>query len=239
MLTFVTENGEIAKSIGAALAVPLKAAGFRKRANSFNRRARDGLVHVVSLQLGPYERFGAPAAPEHTLDLWGRFTVNLGVYVPEMGRMGAPRGNWVNEYNCQLRWRLGRLMPDRLEQWWDLRDRLALEEVLTALVDYALPKLDSFADADSVLVAYATEGHRAFGSIANRSVALDVADLYIARGDQASAEDLLRWYIDQLLSDREPHVPHQGYVREYLAERGMGHLDGPLRQNPGARATSP
>lgn len=64
MLTSMTENGEIAKSIGAALAVPLKAAGFRKRANSFNRPARDGMVHVVSIQLGPYEHFGAPAVPD-------------------------------------------------------------------------------------------------------------------------------------------------------------------------------
>ncbi|GEM_PF-1284397 len=227
MLMSVTENGEIAKSIGAALAVPLKAAGFRKRANSFNRAVRDGMVHVVSLQLGHYERFGETVVPGS--DLWGRFTVNLGVYVPEMSRMGSPRGSWVNEYNCQLRWRLGKVMPDGLDQWWDLRDRLSLEEVVSAVVDYGLPRLASFPDADSVIAAYATEGHRAFGSIANRSVALDVADLHIARGDQASAEGLLRWYVDQLVSDHDPHMPHQGYVREYLAERGMGHLGGPLR----------
>ncbi|MFF2053927.1 DUF4304 domain-containing protein [Leifsonia sp. NPDC058194] len=223
----MTENGEIAKSVGAALAVPLKAVGFRKRANSFNRRTHDGMVHVMSVQLGRYERFGETVVSGS--DLWGRFTVKLGVYVPEMGRMGSPRGSWVNEYNCQLRWRLGNVMPDGLDQWWDLRDRLSLEEVTSAVVDYAVPKLDSFPDAEGVLAAYATDGCRAFGGIANDSVALDVADLHLARGDQASAENLLCWYIDQLASDSDPRVPHHAYVREYLAVRGMGHLGDRLR----------
>lgn len=185
------------------------------------------MVHVVSIQLGPYERFGETVIPG--LDPWGRFTVNLGVYVPEMRRMSSPRGSWVTEPICRLRWSLGNVMPDGLDQWWDLRDRLSLEEVLSAVVDYAVPKLDWFPDADSVLAAYVTEGYPAFGRVANRSAALDVADLHIARGDQASAEDLLRWYVDQLVSDQDPHLGHHARVREYLAERGMGHLDGPLR----------
>lgn len=220
----MTENGEIAKSIGAALGVPLKAAGFRKRANSFNRSVRDGLVHVVSLQLGPFDPSGMHAVPGLVPDLYGRYTVNLGVYVPEMGRMSSPRSSWVNEYNCQLRWRLGTLMDGGSDRWWDLRDRLSMEEVLSALIDRGLPKLDSFPDADSVLAAYAAEGHRALGDIANRSVALDVADLLIARNERKAAEDLLRWYVGELVTDPNPHIPHQGYVRDYLIARRMEHL---------------
>lgn len=87
----MTENGEIAKSIGAALGVPLKAVGFRKRANSFNRSVRDGLVHVVSVQLGPFGPSGIHAVPGLVPDLYGRYTVNRGIHVPEMGRR-AVRG---------------------------------------------------------------------------------------------------------------------------------------------------
>lgn len=89
----MTENGEIAKTIGAALGVPLKAAGFRKRANSFNRSAQDGIIHHVSIQLGSYDPSGIHAVPGLIPDLYGKFRVNLGVYVPAMNRMGGSRSS--------------------------------------------------------------------------------------------------------------------------------------------------
>jgi hypothetical protein len=70
----------------------LKRAGFRKRRHSFNREAEPGIVQVVSFQLGR--------------NLYRRFTINLGVYVPEMVLdEHERRDGWVNEYNCQLRQR--------------------------------------------------------------------------------------------------------------------------------------
>ena len=103
----MTENGDLAKSISAALTAVLKPVGFRKRANSFNRPAENGLVHQVSLQLGSYDPSGIHAVPGLVPDLYGRFRVNLGVYVPEMNRMSSPRSRWINDYDCHLRWGLG------------------------------------------------------------------------------------------------------------------------------------
>ena len=50
--------------------------------------------------------------PPYRLDLYGKFTINIGVYVPHLAlRLGrAPRGAWVNEYNCQLRQRIGQFL---------------------------------------------------------------------------------------------------------------------------------
>jgi Domain of unknown function (DUF4304) len=218
----VTENGEIAKTIGNALGVHLKAAGFRKRANSFNRSAKDGLVHHVSIQLGAYDPSGIHAVPGLLPDLYGRFRVNLGVYVPAMNRMGSPRSNWINDYNCKLRWGLGDFMPGGFDQWWDLRDRLALEEVTEVLFKRGLPHLDGFRDSESVLAAYAADGARAFGPIASVAVALDIADLLLSRGEREEAETLLTTYVSDVAAG--DHRGHKEYLRGYLTQRGFERL---------------
>jgi hypothetical protein len=218
----LTENGDIAKSIGAVLGIPLKAAGFRKRANSFNRLVDDGLVHVVSIQLGPYDPSGIHAVPGLVPDLYGRFRVNLAVHVPAMSRRGTPRSSWINDYNCELRWGLGYFMPGSFDRWWDLRDRLALDEVTEVLTDHALPHLDGFPDSDSVLSAYRDRGASAFGPIAPDSVALDVADLLLARGQRDEAARLLATYVSKVAST--DHDWHKGYLVGYLTQRNFGSL---------------
>jgi hypothetical protein len=218
----VTENSEIAKTIGLALAIPLKAAGFRKRGNSFNRSADDGLVHLVSIQLGPYDPSGIHAVAGLVPDLYGRFRVNLGVHVPAMNRVGSPRSAWINDYNCALRWSLGYFMPGGFDQWWDLRDRLALEEVTEVLVTRALPHLDGFRDSASVLAAYAAGGTRAFGPITPAAAVLEVADLLLSLGERGEAEQVLTNYVSEVA--REDHPRHKDYLREYLIQRDFRRL---------------
>jgi hypothetical protein len=79
----VTQNQERVAAIVSIVAPQLKRAGFRKRRNSFNREVADGIVHVVSLQLGSY-------------DPSGKFTINLGVFVPGLNQVSSgSRGPWV------------------------------------------------------------------------------------------------------------------------------------------------
>lgn len=218
----MTENGDIARSISAALSHVLKPAGFRKRNNSFNRTAQDGLVHHVSVQLGPYDPSGIHAVPGLVANLHGRYRINLGVHVPGMNRMGPPRSSWINDYNCQMRWVLGDFLAGGFDQWWDLRDRLSVEEVSQALTEQALPHLDQFSCVEEVLDAYRQQGARAFGPIASPAVALDVADLLIARRRRDDAERLLQSYVESVnLGD---HAGHKAYLREYLIERDFESL---------------
>ena len=83
----------------------LKELGFRARA--FNRLTSDGITHVIEFQMG---RFDPPGT--HYVGFkknWYRkFTVNVGVYVPELHEYSFPGAklSFVHEYHCWIRERL-------------------------------------------------------------------------------------------------------------------------------------
>ncbi len=184
-------------------------------------------MHHVSVQLGAYDPSGKHAVPGLVADLYGRYRINLGVYVPEMNRMGSPRSTWINDYNCQLRWALGDFLQGGFDQWWDLRDRLSVEEISRILANRALPHLNQFSSADRLLDAYYEHGPRAFGPITPKAAALDVADLLVARNRREGARYLLETYVESvMLGD---HSGHKEYLQEYLAERGFEALWKPLQ----------
>ena len=110
-------------------------------------------------------------------------------------------------------------MPGGFDRWWDLRDRLSVEEVSEVLAMRALPHLDLFSSAEQVLDAYEEQGPRAFGPITPEAAALDVADLLIARKRRSDARRLLQAYVESV--SRGDYTGHQKYLREYLAERGF------------------
>jgi hypothetical protein len=138
------------------LAPVLKNAGFRKRRHTFDRRLQAGMTHVVDFQMGRFDPPGTPELPPIRLNLYGRFTVNLGVFVPEMvlGRELGPE-EWVPEPECQLRMRLGHLLPSGQDTWWSLDDPPeAVRTVGSALSSFGLPWLDGLASRDALIDAY-------------------------------------------------------------------------------------
>lgn len=107
----------------------MKGRGFRKRRHSLNRIMADGLVDVVSFRMGTFDPPGTveiPSAPH----LYSKCTVNLGVYVPAMRRTSAPASHWVNDYSCQRRQRIGHLLPEQSDVWWDVRHPDAQNDVI-------------------------------------------------------------------------------------------------------------
>lgn len=107
-----TDAARAMDSVVAQTVPLLKASGFRKRRHTFNRTPEPGLVQVVNFQMGPFEPPGPGSetniAAREKLglagDLYGTFTINLGVYVDEMVMEDwERRDGWVNEYDCQLR----------------------------------------------------------------------------------------------------------------------------------------
>ena len=96
MISAVTFSEPMAAVVGHVAPV-MKANGFRKRRHSFNRGARDGIVHHLSFQMGAFDPPGTVEIPGLRPNLYGKFTVNLGVFVPAMSRMGAPRSDWIND----------------------------------------------------------------------------------------------------------------------------------------------
>jgi len=87
----------------------LEERGYRWRARTCNRKTSDGLTHVLNFQMG--QRW-----------LQGKFTVNVGVYIPEAARahFGCEEPSFVQEASCCIRRRLGELGPESRDLWFDL-----------------------------------------------------------------------------------------------------------------------
>jgi hypothetical protein len=92
-----SELAKMVDQIQNGLRPLFKKQGFRVNGRTFNRVTQDGLTQVVNIQMGPYEPPGSTEISGLRDDLYGAFTVNLGVYVPEgCGRVHG----WYGEELC-------------------------------------------------------------------------------------------------------------------------------------------
>ncbi|MGZ4362931.1 MAG: DUF4304 domain-containing protein [Gaiellaceae bacterium] len=211
-----------------ALAQPLlKRAGFRKRRRTFNRDSEPGLVQVVNFQMGAFNPPGpgseANLAAREELglpgNLYGSFTINLGVYVGEMAFSDSEKcEGWISEYHCQLRQRLGQLLDPPADTWWSLDDPHAAHEAVDEALDTAgLPWLNRLASRDAILRTYATEGR--FGIGLGPAGPVRIAWLLRAT-DPEAAEAVLRDYLTE--EYRNPR--HREWLEQTLTHAGLGHL---------------
>lgn len=123
------------------LAARLKTMGFRKRSRTFHLAGGDH-VRVVNVQ---GSRSNAGDA--------GQFTVNLGVYYPEVNALFGLRADSAaspRECECTIRQRIGTLMPVGQDFWWSVEsgtDVSALaREVGEAWELFGAPWLEFHAD---------------------------------------------------------------------------------------------
>jgi hypothetical protein len=212
------------KDVVRSVAPLLKRAGFRKRRHTFNRTLEPGLVHVLNFQMGefnpPGPRSVANGATLESLDmpgyLYGRFTINLGVYVAGMVIEGDKARNWVNHYNCQLRKRIGQLLTGE-DAWWSLESPAEIASVVeTALSLAGLPWLDRFSHTSSIVDAFKSEGWAALGlpPVGPLQIAWLLKDT-----EPEDAEVLIRSYLSQDL-----YAGHREGVERQLRAAGFGHL---------------
>ncbi len=201
------------------VAPALKSAGFRKRRHAFNRAASDGITHVLSFQAGSFDPPGTVHIPDLRPNLYGKFTINLGVHVQGMRTSGGrPAKDWVNEYECHLRKRLGEL-SHRQDHWWDVLSPNAAADVASAIESAGLPWLDLHGDAEAVINRWRDVGSAAAGL--PPAGPLEVACLLIHRGDLPAAEVVLRDYMSSEINEH-----HRSYLVGFLPTIGMGHLLG-------------
>lgn len=94
-------------------------AGFRRKGRLYNRTTNDGLIQTVYFQLGPFDPPGTTYVPGLTKNLYGQFTVDIGVFVPEVPKLsGEEWGKWVHDASSHVRTRLGRTPEARTDHWW-------------------------------------------------------------------------------------------------------------------------
>lgn len=87
----------------------LRSRGFAKSARNFHCRHGD-VWQVVNVQ----------ASQGNNRDN-GKFTINLGVYHPEVAALvGSVAQGKPKEYQCTIRTRIGDLMPGKADFWWSL-----------------------------------------------------------------------------------------------------------------------
>jgi hypothetical protein len=205
----VTQNQERVAAIVSIVAPQLKRAGFRKRRNSFNREVADGIVHVVSLQLGSY-------------DPSGKFTINLGVFVPGLNQVSSgSRGPWVNEYDCDLRWRIGELHHEGRDLWWGLDDQAGVQVASDLLLTAGLERLGKFDSVAALLAAFDRDGGKALG-MAPRAP-LDIGALHAKLGDRDRAHNLFSAYVDALLA-KSGTSSHWPVAAKIVRENGFSDI---------------
>ena len=153
-----------------ALAAPLKAAGYRRTGRNW-RRFSSASVRVVNAQASTWN-----SGDE------GRFTLNLGLYF----RALAPLVGWgrtaerPTEADCQVRMRIGFLLPTHQDHWWAVTSRtdqaVLAAEIRAAWQDHGSPWFEQYDDLDAARPLVAEQ--YAYGSAA----------VSLALGDRADAE---------------------------------------------------
>ncbi len=214
-------HAEAVDEIQRTLRPWLKERGFRVKGRTFNRSTEDGLVQVVSLQMGASDPPGTTYFPGLRENLHGLFTVNLGVYVPEVAKRhgGGEAKSWVQEYHCCVRARLAEASGEAHDLWWRAQaEDVVLTDVRRRLEVGGFPFLDRYSTRDRILAEWRGRSENMGASNPPRIV---LAIILAERGELERARELLAL---QVLETSNPG--HPAYVRELADQLGVGPLDG-------------
>ena len=177
-------------TVVAAVTPSMKGHGFRKRGSTFNRSREPGAIAVLNFQMGRFDPPGTYEIPGFRRNLYGQFTVNVGiafeeVWAIDMATAERPFPPFVHEYHCHLRHRLGDLMAAKEDLWWPLgRDVARVADEIAALIDrLALPWLDERDTRRAVLSAWER------GKVVSQEprLPLVIALLYLHEGEADTA----------------------------------------------------
>jgi hypothetical protein len=211
---FVKELDRIQRALRPALAEH----GFKVRGRTFNRLTDDGLTQVVNLQMGASDPPGTTYFPGLRENMHGLFTVNLGVYIPEVAELhgGGPAKSWVQEYYCSIRSRLGPVSGSSKDLWWQARASAeVIQDVQLLLLSFGLVFLECFRSRDLVLSELNGHGENLEFCSVPRIVC---AIILSRRGKSDAARRLMS---AQALESRN-NRNHPAYVRELALRMGLG-----------------
>lgn len=163
--------------------------------------------------MGRFDPPGTTQIPGLRENLYGLFTVNLGVYVPEVARYhgGGEAKSVARDGNCCIRTRLGR--GTRTETWWKISDEeeALVTELRQRLQNEAFPLFQRFENRDQILDEFETANDNT-GLI--RTPRIVCAIILLNRSERERAHHLLTAQArDQTINPR-----HKTYVVD-LAQR--------------------
>jgi hypothetical protein len=218
-------NPQLLDSVQAPCVQYLKQLGFEHRGRTLNRETETGLIQVVNFQLG--QRY-----------LAGLFTINLGVFIQEIhdATSSVPISGLVSESSCEIRARIGRLMPVGHDHWWRLSEAQKLDSiavglteklpilqpfrspdlsqnVLSSVQDYGLPFLERFAARSKIIEAWQRDQLREWMP---PRAPLSIGIILAQQGETERARKLIRDYYT-----RVDKVGHRRFVMHVARSLGL------------------
>lgn len=188
--------------------------GFEVRELTYNRPIGDGLVQVADIQLYPNE---LPYVGWH-LHV-GRFTINLGVYVPEVEYccVGPADTSWIEEPRCTVRQRLGRASDYPGDLWWPFPyEQSDLDDVVQRLKNGGMSFLERYSTRDKILTGFANGDVPRNINLPNEVMR---AIMLAHRGDKEQARHVFADYIGEITAPA-----HEQYVRKLAKKVGIWDL---------------
>ena len=196
----------------------LKENGFRKRRRTFNRSSSEGLISVINFQMGAFDPPGTSPIPGLRKSLYGSFTINLGIFVPEVYRYqsGSEIKGFIQHSHCCIRARLGNVGSERQDIWWKAKSSsMLVEELRNRLVKDALPFLQSFESREAIIREWLnTYNEYQFSSSSPPNIVLAI--ILANQGRTEEARSLLEQRIRQ-----SQHEGHKAYVRSLAVRLGL------------------
>ncbi len=197
----------------------LKEAGFRKRRHTFNRSAEPGVIQVINFQMGQKLPPGARPIAGLRLDLHGFFTVNFGVAVEESWLLSRQDldvqfPSFFNDYDCDIRERLGQILGDRQDVWWPLRpdDGRSARVVGDGIAEEGLLWLEARGTREGILRVWSDGGLAALPT----PTVLPIVMILRRLDRPFEAEQALRVYYDSIT-----RAPHKRYVHNVAHDLGI------------------
>jgi hypothetical protein len=194
----------------------LQELGFKSKGRTYNRLNTEGFTEVIGLQLGASDPPGTIYLPGLNQNMYGLFTVNLGVFIPEVHKFlnDWNLGSFIKEYNCCARIRLGAISRQTEDVWWRLaRDENLFALILETIEVSALPFFERISTREKFLSQYQHQ----VGNTKEVAVPKIVCSMiYLEKGDKATAAKLLY----QQARDTAI-IPHREYVFELAKKLGL------------------
>jgi len=128
----------------------LKPLGFRKSGTTWIRPVE--WKHVINVQLSKWN-----SSEE------AQFTVNLGISIEQLhaAAESLPLKGALKEYDCDVRARIGQLLPTKQDKWWTVRSdsvpEVLADDVFTNIAQLALPWFERLSSFDAVASEFLTQ----------------------------------------------------------------------------------